>query len=324
MELYTELLNGNFNIVNNDNLLVNMYITLLFLNNDYYSLENMKKEIDTTKIILIKINNLKVKIQLKRKEKEINSLIQEIKDSVNESYNLIAKYIKDKDELFTVIDSLDPVKITSYIDSVTKKEMNVLDDIDEVNSKRCELINLIKNNDYSVKDNKFSICNEEIDLRSFYDTFSYLLDINNYGFVYKSDENNNARKEIIEKIISFINKKDDEYDKIVIPIGLTYLLSSLGKMEINTSDFEIENIKISDLYSLANEKCLDKNTSKWKNINIPNDFLFDKIKKIITSGMYYFRDNRFVFELVEDKVSDFKISIDIDKIKTILKNTVHV
>ena len=324
MELYTELLNGNFNIVNNDNLLVNMYITLLFLNNDYYSLENMKKEIDTTKIILIKINNLKVKIQLKRKEKEINSLIQEIKDSVNESYNLIVKYIKDKDELFTVIDSLDPVKITSYIDSVTKKEMNVLDDIDEVNSKRCELINLIKNNDYSVKDNKFIICNEEIDLKSFYDTFSYLLDINNYGFVYKSDENNNARKEIIEKIISFINKKDDEYDKIVIPIGLTYLLSSLGKMEINTSDFEIENIKISDLYSLANEKCLDKNTSKWKNINIPNDFLFDKIKKIITSGMYYFRDNRFVFELVEDKVSDFKISIDIDKIKTILKNTVHV
>ena len=252
MELYTELLNGNFNLVNNDNFLGNMYITLLFLNNDYYSLENMKKEIDTTKIVLIKINNLKVKIQLKRKEKEINSLIQEIKNSVNESYNLISKYMKDKDELFTVIDSLDPVKITSYIDSVTKKEMNVLDDIDEVNLKRCELIKLIKNNSYLINDNKFIICNEEIDLKTFYETFNYLLDINNYGVIYKSDDSNNARKEIIEKIIEFINKKENVDDKVIIPIGLTYLLSSLGKNEINTSDFEIENIKISDLYSLAN------------------------------------------------------------------------
>ena len=324
MELYTELLNGNYNVVNNDNLLVNMYITLLFLNNDYYSLENMKREIDTTKIILIKINNLKVKIQLKRKEKEINSLIKEIKNSVNESYHLISKYIKDKDELFTVIDSLDPVKITSYIDNVTKKEMNDLDDIDEVNSKRCELIKLIKNNVYSVKNNKFIICNEEIDLKTFYETFNYLLDTNNYGVLYKSEDSNNARKEIIEKIISFINKKENEYDKIVIPVGLTYLLTYLGKNEINTSDFEIENIKISDLYSLANKKCSDKNTSRWKNINIPNEYLFNKIKKIITNGMYYFRNDKIVFELVEDKVSDFKISIDIDKIKTILKNTVHV
>ena len=315
MKSYTELFKDIFNTQNNDDILVKMYITLLFLNNDHYSLNDMKKEIETTKIILTKVNNLKVKIQLKRKEKEINSLIDDIKKTVNSSFDIVCNYINDKDELFNSIDSLEPKRITDYIDRITRLEINSLNDIDNINNKRINLINLIKDNSYCIKNNKFVIVNEEIEL--------YLLNINNYDDVYKSDNINKERKSIIEKIIDCINNNCDNKD-IIIPIGLSFLITNMNQNSINASDFVIENIKISDLYSLANKKCIDKNTSKWRNVNIPNEYLFDKIKKIVNSGMYYYKDNKFVLELVENKVSDFKISIDIDKMKLLLKNTINV
>ncbi len=322
MKLYAELLNNNFNNIDNNKVL--LYITLIFLNNDNYSIDNMKKEISETKLVLTKLNNLKVKIQLKRKQKEIDEVVDSIKKYVDSSWNYVSCYIKDKDELFQIVDSLDAKKITDYIDRVTKREMEVSENLEDISNKRNNIINLIKNNPFDIVNNKLIIEDYDIELDDFYLLFDYLLNTNNYADLYKSVNSNENRKYIIEKIISCINHQISETEKIIIPVALTCLLNSFDCYTINTSDFEIENIKISDLYSLANQKCIDKNTSKWKNIAIPNTYLFDKMKEIICNGMYYYKDKKFVLELVSNKISDFKVSIDIDKMKLFLKNTINI
>ena len=57
---------------------LNIYLTLLSLNNNNYQESIQKEEINTIENYLRKINNLKVKIQLKRKEEDINKLLTEI------------------------------------------------------------------------------------------------------------------------------------------------------------------------------------------------------------------------------------------------------
>ena len=93
--------------------------------------------------------------------------------------------------------------------------------------------------------------------------------------------------------------------------------------KIDNSEFNIENIKISELYSLASSNNEEENTVKWRNISIPNEYLVEKIKEIITKGMYYYKDNEFIL----DNPGEFKLSIDIDKmnniLKIILENKIH-
>ena len=106
-------------------------------------------------------------------------------------------------------------------------------------------------------------------------------------------------------------------DKISIPLVFTRILSlNIDDMkEIDNSDYNIENIKISELYSLASTNSEENNTVKWRNISIPNEYLIEKIKEIINKGMYYYKDNNFIL----DNPGEFKLSIEIDKIKFILK-----
>jgi len=64
-----------------DRILINLYITLLSLNDNKYTLLNIIEEGREIKLLLTKLNNLKVKIQLKRKQKEIDNLANDIKNT---------------------------------------------------------------------------------------------------------------------------------------------------------------------------------------------------------------------------------------------------
>ena len=81
------------------------------------------------------------------------------------------------------------------------------------------------------------------------------------------------------------------------------------------SNFNIENIKINELYSLASMqlKTDNNNNAKWKNVIIPNEYLFNKINEMVKKGMYYFLEDKFILENIDNNISDFKISVEIDK-----------
>ena len=78
----------------NNQLKMNIYITLISLSNGFYNEENEQKKIDLIEDFSRKVNNLKVKIQLKRKEEEIDKLLDDIKVIYEENKELIEKYNK--------------------------------------------------------------------------------------------------------------------------------------------------------------------------------------------------------------------------------------
>ena len=48
--------------------------------------------------------------------------------------------------------------------------------------------------------------------------------------------------------------------------------------------------------------------------------LLEKLKEMISTGMYYFKDNLFVLERIENNTSDIKVSITNEEIKEFIKN----
>lgn len=317
---------NNIEINKNNYLLVNLYILLISLNNNYYNESIEKDNNKIIKIFLTKINNLKVKIQLKRKQNEIDNLINDIKKTYELEENILFEYIKDKNNFFNILEEKDARKISSYIDKLTKKEIYRIDNIEKFDNDRKLIIEYISKYNYDIKSNKieFSKINYSIDIDKFYEIFNYLLNIDNYSNLYKLVSNNTSRREIIKLLINVIkNKKieDVDSDKIFIPIILKNILFDNNfDNNIKTDGFIVENIKISDLYKLANEKNSLGASTKWKNFNIPNEYLFKKIKEIIDKGMYYYNNDKFIMELVINKNGDFKVSISVEEIKEILIN----
>ena len=115
-----------------------------------------------------------------------------------------------------------------------------------------------------------------------------------------------------ELLESVVDKKVDSYF-----VGNHY--------NIDGSKFKIDNIRITDLYKLAameNKSNPDKCT-RWQKIIIPNDFLYEKVREIVLSGMYYMIDNMVVLEVIKGRTSDFKISISIDEMSIFLKNIMN-
>lgn len=312
-----------------EELIVNLYLTLLSLS-DFECSENVnQKENEEITDFLRKLNNLKVKIQLKRKAPEINKLAQDLINQYYENINILSIYIKDGIELENIINTMDAKSLTTLIDKVTKNKMNKDDRKIEINEKRKDLKELLFNNPYCIKNNKFIIDNKELSINEFVDIFNYLLNPDNYQKIYKNKTNQKNREQIISnitKILILNDKKNEEIDKILIPMILTHILSLdiKNKDELDTSEFNIENIKINELYSLATkvqEFPEEKNkTAKWRNISIPNEYLLEKIKNMVKKGMYYYKDDNFIFENLENNTCDFKISIKIDKLKEMLKN----
>ena len=175
------------------------------------------------------------------------------------------------------------------------------------------------------KETKLNNIYEEITIKDFIEMFSYLLNQDNYKQTYKNKLNQKTHDLIVSNIIKILldNKiTKEELNKILVPILLTYILSLNMKKcnNIDTSEFNIENIKINELYSLAATQTeTNDKTTKWRNISIPNEYLLNKLREMIRMGMYYHKDDTFFLEHVENNTSDFKISIKIEQMKQFLK-----
>lgn len=319
---------------NRETLIVNLYLTLLSLSN-LECIDNVDLyEKETIEDFLRRLNNLKVKIQLKRKPEEINKFAEELINQYYENINILSIYIKDSLELENIINTKDTKGLTKLIDASTKDKIDKEYTEEDRKKRRMEIINLLGKNEYYVEDNKVFIKNdekyEEVTFKDFINMFSYLLNPDSYIKIYNDENNQRSHELIITSIIKLLmtfDKKQDKLDKTLLPIILTYISSfDITKYyNLDTSEFNIENIKISELYSLAKKDDAKSNNStpKWRNISIPNEYLLGKIKDMINRGMYYYNEDTFVLEHIENNISDFKISIKTEKIKEFLKTVLE-
>ncbi len=303
----------------NLNIKIDLYLTLLSLNNNNYNHTMFQNDINIAEDFLRKINNLKVKIQLKRKEEEINKLIDDIKEIYLNYSNIINRFNRDNTNIITILDSKNPLELTNILDKLTKEKIKIVSNKDYYN----EIKSDIKNNNYTINNDGIIINNKIINIDELYDMFSYLLDINNYKNIYPNEEKNELHNNLIQNIID-VTKDVKEIENEKIPMILTHILTKEIKNyeTINTEHFIIENIKITDLYSFAGNNELN-NTAKWQKINIPNEFLYKKLQEAILTGMYYFKDNNFIIESIENNISNFKTCIEIKEIINFIKENLE-
>ena len=78
-----------------------------------------------------------------------------------------------------------------------------------------------------------------------------------------------------------------------------------------------EAIIIDKLEDIKNEskRVMKNKYMKQKHL----EYLLDKLREMISFGMYYHKDDTFFLEHVENNTSDFKISIKIEPMKQFLK-----
>jgi len=330
LELLIQLLNKDKN-VNIDSyqeeLTINLYLTLLSLSNLPYSKKMEELERETINDFLRKLNNLKVKIQLKRKDEEIDKFISSLINQYYENVNILSLYINDTLELENTINEKKPQNLTTLIDKVTKDKMNKEDRIEDINLLRDNLTKIFPISKYYIHEGIISIEKDdtyiEISIKEFLEMYSYLLNLNNYQKIYPNNQNQISHDLIIANIIKLLIIKDktqEELNKVIIPLVLTHILTlDIDEtFNLDTSYFNIENIKITELYSLANKEQSEEKNIKWRNISIPNEYVISKLKDMVAKGMYYIKEENFVFENIENKTSDFKISINIERIKRFL------
>ena len=305
---------------------VSIYLTLLSLNNHNYNEKYYQNEINILENYLRKINNLKVKIQLKRKFEEIDNLFNEIDDIYNNNIRIINKYNKDNINIIETLQSKDSTSITELIDSLTKEKIRLFNLKDEYNYLRTNIIDNIFNNKYYLDNNILYIDNTKISLNitDFYNIFDYLLDINNYQSPFINSEIKDLHLSLIKDIIEIITKQEFLKIKEIIPVILVHLIATenLDYMNIDMSKFNIENIKITDLYKMANDKQnTNEKVAKWKNIIISNEYLYNKTKESLLYGTYYFNNELFILENIDNNISDFKVSINVADMRQFLKES---
>ena len=332
---YKYLLDLLSNMEDNNNfhneLKINIYLTLLALNNHNYHEDFYQNELDIINNYLRKMNNLKVKIQLKRKDDEVNKLIKELENIYINNKLIINKYNKDSLDIYEIINSNNSKLITELIDKLTKEKIIYIRNKEKYDDIRKKITNLSFVDKYVIDGNRINIYindSESINilLSDFYSIFDYLLNINNYKEIFLNNNKNN-HSEIISKLIDTINDDLKIDNKLLIPIILYKIFNiNINNIEnINTSNFKIDNIKITDLYSFANNNLYNMNTAKWKKVAIPNNYLYKKIKEIVSKGMYYFNNDLFILENIENNISDFKISISVNDMQMFLKdNLLHI
>ena len=306
---------------------VSLYLTLLSLNNNNYQEIIYNHEINIIEDYLRRINNLKVKIQLKRKPEEIDNLLNEIKELTINNETIIKKYNKENLDITSILNTKDPKEITSLIDKLTKVKINKQEKKPYYDNLRKHIIDNIYNNNNYIEDNTLYIGNDiAISLDDFYEVLDYLLTKDNYKKVYLNNETNISRDNIINNIIDSINN-NASLNEEVIPVVLTTLLTNevANYEEIDMSKFNIDNIKITDLYSFAgsNNELNNDKSAKWRKVSIPNSYLYQKIKELVNLGMYYFKDNKFILEHINNGISDFKISINIPNMYEFLKDNIN-
>ena len=153
-----DILNSQENLYDNTletPLKLNIYLALLSLNNNNYKDEYFTIEHEIIDNFLRKVNNLKVKIQLKRKETEIDNLIKDIMNIYQENTLIINKYNRENLNIESIIDSKEPESITNLIDKLTRIKIHKLDSKENYDSERIKIINNIFKIDINYKDFNF-------------------------------------------------------------------------------------------------------------------------------------------------------------------------
>ncbi len=303
-------------IKDNLSLELSLYLTLLSLNNNHYNKKHEEEKLNIVEDFLRKVNNLKVKIQLKRKQSEIDKLIKDIINIYNNNNSLIIKYIPNTINIEETLNSMDPKSLTNIIDIGTKEKLTRTRNQDEYNNIRTKLIN--NNYTYTCNDLNITFINNNdtfnITWNEFYKVFEYLLDIDNYPQPFLTPKANRLHTIHIADIIKIIQDKDYNSipDNIVISLILNNKLNIGDNIEnIDTSSFKIENIKITDLYKEANNNTTIPH-ARWQKISITNTYLYQKLNTIISNGMYYYNEDRLILENIISNTSDFKVSININ------------
>lgn len=316
-------------IYQND-LKINTYLTLLTLTGGIYNQEIYQEEQETIEDFLRKVNNLKIKIQLKSKEEHINTLLNNILSIYQEKSDTINKYNQDNFDIQTILNSKNPQEITNLIDKFTKLKMHQNDLFEEYNQKRNQIKSLIFENQYYPEEDNLIILTTDksikIPLKELYEVFNYLLDIKYYPNFFNNQETNTQHLHLVGDIIKFyLLREDNSINKanVYISLIITHLINKDMTSyidNIDTSKFKIDNIKITELYALAaiSQKETRVSYAKWNKITIPNDYLFSKIKELAKKGMYYFKNDYLIFENIQNNTSDFKISININDMTNIL------
>lgn len=321
-----------------EKLKLNLYLTLLSLSNNNYKESIYDTNFNIIDDFLRKINNLKVKIQLKRKEIEIDKLLEVILQMYQDNTKLINRYNENKLDINQFLKSKDVKSLNNLIDSMTKTKFEYHDFHLKNLSLREEISKNILISDYYIENRVLYISNNSLDttiqisLNDFYHLFDYLLSEKLYEDIYYSDESNKFHLNMIKNIINLIESNqltEENLSSVIIPMILTHLISKnkFTYIDTDTSCFNIENIKITDLYSFANTTAegTNQHTAKWKKVFIPNEYLYEKLINIIKKGMYYSTEDKFIFEnICDNKTSDFKVSISNDKIIPFLKDNLTI
>lgn len=321
-----------------EKLKLNLYLTLLSLSNNNYKESIYDSNFSIIDDFLRKTNNLKVKIQLKRKEIEIDKLLEDILKIYKDNVKLIGKYNESKLDINHILKSKDVKSLTNLIDSMTKIKFKYHDFHSKNLLLREEISKNILISDYYIDNRVLYISNKSLDsivqitLDDFYHLFDYLLSEELYQDIYYNDDSNKFHLNIIKNIINLIESNqitEENLSSVIIPMILTHLISrnKFTYIDTDTSCFNIENIKITDLYSFANttQEMNNQHTAKWKKVLIPNEYLYEKLINIIKQGMYYSTEDKFVFEnICDNKTCDFKVSISNDKIVPFLKDNLTI
>ena len=314
-------------------LTVNLYLTLLSLNNNNYKEDIELSIINTLDDYLRKVNNLKVKIQLKRKDKEINDLLNKIIEIYEENKYIIEKYNPTNINIIDILNSKDTSKLTNLIDTQTKEKMLRMHNKEYYDNLRNKIINNLPLTSYQIDNNTIiiDIPNEtiSISLSDFYKMFDYLLNIDSYNQPLITTKANRLHTILIANIIKSlitINNKEIDID-VIISLILNSLLSYNIDFynDIDLHNFNIDNIKITDLYREADNKNISNPelSPSWRKVTISNEFMYHKIKNILEKGTYYFEDNKFILENIDNNTSDFKTSITKDNMKIFLKDNLN-
>ena len=124
--------------------------------------------------------------------------------------------------------------------------------------------------------------------------------------------------------INKITEYEFDGNKVTQPNGETWNQTTFAMHWMTITAIKIDNIKITDLYSFAstNKELENNKLARWNKVIIPNEYLYSKIKDLIQKGMYYYNENNFTLENIDNRTSDFKISINIDKIPTFLNDLI--
>ena len=125
------------------NIKIDLYMLLLSLNNSNYNESIYLDELNIIEDFLRKLNNLKVKIQLKRKDNEITELINIIKEIYNNNTKIISKYNKENINIISITETKDSKEITNILDKLTKQKIKVVSNKEYYDNIRKDISNNI-------------------------------------------------------------------------------------------------------------------------------------------------------------------------------------